>query len=174
MCINNCCLVARDIIFVMNRLLLTGALGVLLCLFTPTGSVFALEGALGGNADGSNYTTAQGQGGQEGSGLVPCGYGETYDCGTDDAITLANNVISFLIKMMSVIAVIAIVITGFQMVTSGGDTKAWNAGKSRLIAIVIGIIIILSAFLVVDTILKALTDKGLEETSGGIVNTGSN
>lgn len=115
-----------------------------------------------------------GQGGQNGSGLVPCGYGETYDCGTDDAITLANNVIDFLIKMLSVVAVIALVFAGFKLVTSAGNESAWREAKSLFTSIVIGIIIILSAFLVVDTILKALTDKGLEETSGGIVNTGSN
>ncbi|MBP9843203.1 MAG: hypothetical protein KBC62_04325, partial [Candidatus Pacebacteria bacterium] len=93
----------------MNRLLLAGVLGVvLLCFFVPVENVNA------GVLDGENTTVSNGQGGQEGSGLVPCGYGETYDCGTDDAITLANNVISFLIKMMSVIAVLAIVFAGFK------------------------------------------------------------
>lgn len=148
-------------IFLMNKLLLTGALWVALAsVFMPVNSVLAV-------APPAN--TGQGD-----SGLVPCGYGDEYDCGTDDAITLANNVIDFLIKMLAVVAVIALVYAGFKLVTSAGNESAWREAKSLFTSIVIGIIIILSAFLVVDTILKALTDKGLEETSGGIVNTGSN
>lgn len=107
------------------------------------------------------------------SGLVPCGNETEYDCDLDDAIKLANNVISFLIKMLGVIAVIGLVYAGFKLVTSAGDEGAWREAKSLFTNIVIGIIIILAAFLIVDTILKGLTGKGLEETSDGRVSNSS-
>lgn len=110
-------------------------------------------------------------GAAESTGLVPCGYGDKYDCDTADVIQLANNLIDFLIKMLSVIAVIALVYTGFQLVTSAGDESKWSDAKKRFTDIMIGIIIILSAFLVVDLVLKGLTDKGLDETTGGLIKT---
>jgi len=102
------------------------------------------------------------------TGLVPC---DGADCGTDDAIKLANNVIEFLIKMLGVIAVIALVYTGFKMVVSAGNESEWGKAKGMFTNIVIGIIIILSAFLVVDIILEGLTGSGLDETTGDITNT---
>ncbi|OGG85721.1 hypothetical protein A2392_02925 [Candidatus Kaiserbacteria bacterium RIFOXYB1_FULL_46_14] len=109
-------------------------------------------------------------GAAESTGLVPC---DGTDCDTGDVIQLANNLIDFLIKMLSVIAVIALVYVGFQLVVSAGDTSKWSEAKEMFTNIVIGIIIILSAFLVVDLLLKGLTDKGLDETTGGITNTGN-
>src|SRR3989344_1502800 len=105
------------------------------------------------------------------TGLIPC---DGTDCNTEHLIQLANNVIEFLIKMLGVIAVIALVYTGFRLVVSAGNESEWGKAKEMFTNIVIGIIIILSAFLVVDIILEGLTGKGLDETTGGITNTRSN
>lgn len=106
------------------------------------------------------------------SGLVPCGYGDDM-CTTEDAVDFANGLIEFLISMLGVIAVIALVYAGFRMVISRGDTGAWRKAKDMFTNIVIGIIIILAAWLVVDTILKGLTEKGLDEWSSGLFSNGT-
>lgn len=105
----------------------------------------------------------------EAAGLVPCGGYSEHACTTSDVITFASTLIEWLITMLGVIAVIALVYTGFRMVISAGDEGAWKQAKEQFTNIVIGIVIILAAFLVVDTILKALTSKSLEQWSGGLV-----
>jgi len=99
--------------------------------------------------------------GAQDSGLVPCGYGGDL-CDTSDAVAFVNNLISFLIQMLGVIAVIALVITGFKLVLSAGNESEWTAAKERFTNIVIGIVIILAAWLIVDTIMSALTGEGLD------------
>lgn len=98
-------------------------------------------------------------------GLVPCGSPGQEPCTTEHVVAFANNVITWLISILGVIAVIALMITGFKLVTSAGNPSAWAAAKDMFTNIVIGIIIILAAWLVVDTILKGFTDQGLEERS---------
>lgn len=108
-------------------------------------------------------------------GFVPCGNKGQEACTTEDAVTFANNMISWLITMLGVIAVIAFVYTGFKLLTSGGSTGEWSKAKSMFTNIVIGIIIILAAWLVVDTIMRALTDRGLDQWTDlrGVDNTGT-
>jgi hypothetical protein len=96
------------------------------------------------------------------AGLVPCGGTGEPTCNTCHVVALADNVIGFLVQMLSVLAVIVMVYAGFKMVTSGGDEGAWSEGKKAFTNVVIGIIIVLAAWLIVDTLLKGLTGTGLE------------
>lgn len=92
-------------------------------------------------------------------GLVPC---SGPDCTTESAVKLVNNVIGWLISALGVIAVIVMVYAGFKMVMSAGDEGAWTKAKELFTNVIIGIILILAAWLIVDTILKGLTGKGLD------------
>lgn len=94
------------------------------------------------------------------TGLVPCGYDEP--CTTADVATFANWIISFLISILGIIATIALVYAGILLVTSGGDTNAATRAKTLFTNVVIGIILILAAWLIVDTIMRALTGSGLD------------
>lgn len=95
------------------------------------------------------------------AGLVPCGGPGEPDCTTQSVTILTNTLITFLFTMLSVIAVIVLVYAGFTMLTSGGDVSAAKKAKSMFTNVVIGIIIILASWLVIDTILAMLTGKGL-------------
>ncbi|MEX0918261.1 MAG: pilin [Candidatus Paceibacterota bacterium] len=96
--------------------------------------------------------------GAQDTGLVPaCGA----NCNWCDFITLINNVVRWLIIFLSVIAVIVLVIAGFKMVTSGGDVSAWTSAKSMFTNVILGIIIVLAAWLIVDTGLVMLTGGGI-------------
>ena len=92
-------------------------------------------------------------------GLVPCG-GEDDPCGTEDIVKLVENVVEFLITILSALAVIVMVYAGFRMVTAGGNENEWQAAKGMFTNVVIGIIIVLAAWLIVDTILELLTGTG--------------
>ncbi len=75
-------------------------------------------------------------------------------CRLCDVVTLANNIISFAIQMSIIIAVLSIVIVGFKSVVSG-ESGAHEL-QHTVTNIVIGIVIMLSGWLIVDTILKVL------------------
>ncbi len=96
-----------------------------------------------------------------GAGLVPCGE-KGNECGLSDLITLGNNVIEFLIMIAALIAVILLAIGGFKLVISRGNPAAMEQAKSRIWNVFIGFVIILIAYLVVQTILTLLTGGGFE------------
>lgn len=91
-------------------------------------------------------------------GLIPC---NGPDCNTCHVVALANNVVNWLITFLSIVAVIGFVISGFQLVTSGGDTGALSAAKARFTNVVIGIVLVLASWLIVDTIMLGLTGQGM-------------
>ena len=93
------------------------------------------------------------------SGLIPCGYGDN-PCDTSDVANFVNGLISFLIQMLGIIAAIVMVYAGFRLVTSGGNEGEATKAKELFTNVVIGIVIILAAWFVLDTIMKTLTGDG--------------
>lgn len=93
------------------------------------------------------------------SGLVPAGCSGP-DCNFCHVIQLVNNIVTWLVTFLSVVAVIALVIAGARMVTSGGDVSTLQNAKSTFVNILIGFILVLASWLIVDTILKAITEDG--------------
>lgn len=90
------------------------------------------------------------------SGIVIC----QENCGWNDLIILVNRIVNWLVAFLSVVAVIVMVVAGFKMVTSGGDVAAWSSAKSMFTNVVIGFILVLAAWLIVDTVLSMLTTCG--------------
>jgi len=111
-------------------------------------------------------------------GLVSC---SGLDCNACELVKTTNRVVNFFITLLTIAATIMFVMAGFKLVTSGGDTSARQSAKNMFVAILIGFIIVLSAWLLVDTVLKTLTQDdsgqglGLEAWTtiecGGITNT---
>jgi hypothetical protein len=93
------------------------------------------------------------------AGLVPCDGSAENPCNACAFTLMANNLIQFLFTLLTLGAVLMIVYAGFQMVVSQGDPGAWSKAKGMLTSIIIGFIIILSAWLVVDTVIKTLVDS---------------
>ena len=98
-------------------------------------------------------------------GLVTCGGGTGDTCDTNDVVTFAQGLIEFLIKGLGVIAVIVMVYAGFKLVVSAGNESEWTKAKELFTNVIIGIILILAAWLIIDTVLKGLTGKGLPDWS---------
>ncbi len=74
-------------------------------------------------------------------------------CRACDLVTLVNNVIKFLFVLGTLVAVLIIAMAGFKSVIAGESAELGSAVWS----IVIGFLIMLSGWLVVDTVLKVLT-----------------
>jgi len=96
-----------------------------------------------------------------GQGLVTCN-GE--DCSACNLVSMANRVIDWLIGVLLVVFGVLITIAGFKLVLSRGDTSAYSAAKSMFTDALIGFLIILAAWIIVDTLIKGLNVQGM---SGG-------
>jgi hypothetical protein len=89
----------------------------------------------------------------EPGGLVPC---EGTECGACHFIELGNNILNWLIGVMMIIFAIIVAYTGFLLVTSSGNVETKNKVKRMFTNALTGLIILLAAWIVVDTIMRAL------------------
>ncbi len=87
------------------------------------------------------------------------------DCSMCNVAHLANGLIKWLIGFLFVIAACLIAFAGFKLVTSGGDRSALDDAKEMLTNAVIGMIIVLSAWLIVDTLMRGLVGADGHEGS---------
>lgn len=90
--------------------------------------------------------------------LVPCD-GPT--CQTCDLVKLANNILKFLVEVMVVAGALTAAFAGFQMVFSGGDEHAISHAKEMLTNVVVGFVILFSAWLIVDTVMKMFVNESV-------------
>jgi len=86
--------------------------------------------------------------------LVNCNAGACTYC---DLLDMAQNILDFVVKyVLFTGGVIFIMWGGFDMIMSGGDSKKYQAGVTRIKATLIGIIIAFSAWFIVNTVLNIL------------------
>lgn len=102
------------------------------------------------------------------AGLVPCGGADEPACQTCHVVQLVNGVISWLVLILGTVAAIIIVYAGFKLVMSGGNRHAKEEAKSMLSNMIIGYVIVLAGWLLVDTGMKVLLADG--ETKLGMWN----
>lgn len=94
------------------------------------------------------------------AGLVPCGGPTEEPCQTCDVVKLANGVIGWLVLILGVIAAIVIVMAGIKLVMSGGNQSSMQAAKSMMTNMIIGYVIVLGGWLLIDFGMKTLLDAG--------------
>ncbi len=94
------------------------------------------------------------------SQLVPC---DGPDCNLSSFSTLAGNILKFLIAITITGAVLVFAYAGFKYMTARGDSGEIKKAHGIFSHVVIGIIIVLVAWLVVSTLLSMLTGKSLED-----------
>lgn len=92
---------------------------------------------------------------------VTYGAGQLVTCSGDscracDVAILMLTVMTFVRNIGSIIATIIFMWAGFKLVTSGGSTEARSAAKNSLTNVVIGVIIMLTGLLIVNTIMQIL------------------
>lgn len=92
--------------------------------------------------------------------LIVCGTEKTKpECGFNDLVTLAQNLITDLIIISTFLAAIAFAYAGFILLASGGNENQKNRAKDIFKKVLIGYLWILGAWLLVYTITDVLLDK---------------
>jgi hypothetical protein len=86
---------------------------------------------------------------------VSCADSNSCSSNTDFYATL-KLVINTIISFIGIAAVIVIIISGFTFATSGGDAKAIETAKNRIVYSVIGIIVVLIAAGIVNFVLGSV------------------
>lgn len=90
------------------------------------------------------------------------------DCSLCNVADMANGIITWLIGILFMVFALLLAIAGVRLVTSAGNHHALDEAKSSFTNAIIGMIIVLSAWLLVDTIMRALV--GTSANPGQIPN----
>lgn len=93
-----------------------------------------------------------------------CGSGAAADTavckGTDDKVLGPNgiltNVINLLLTIIGIISVIMIIVGGIRYTTSGGDSGQINSAKDTIIYAIVGVVIAILSFAIVNWVLVKL------------------
>jgi len=108
-----------------------------------------------------------GEGGDEDNdpeGLITC---TGTDCDLCDFVSLVDVIVNWLIGVMMVIFAIIVAFAGVRLVTSGGNPEAKTAAKKMVTNTIIGLLIVLSAWILIDTLMRALLPGGEGTFSDG-------
>ncbi len=97
--------------------------------------------------------------------LVPCG-GENDPCTTCDLLILAQNVLEFALKMAFLVIIGFIVYGGFRWIFSLGKEEHLKAGQQIITNAIIGLIIILTAWIIVNTVFWTIKQMGGDDYTG--------
>jgi len=89
-------------------------------------------------------------------GLVPCGNPGQEPCQFKHLLDLISNVVNYVFLLVIPIAAGVFIFIGFRYITSGDNAKLKSMLKGHIGNLVIGIIIVLVAWLAVATLLRAL------------------
>ena len=90
------------------------------------------------------------------AGLVPCGGFGQNPCTWCDLLQLAKNVIDFLMYIIFPLAAIVIVWGGIVIMTARDSAEKAKKGRAIITAAVVGILIALLSWLILDTIFKVV------------------
>jgi len=74
----------------------------------------------------------------------------------DSVFNIIKGIINLLITIAGIISVIMIIVGGIKYTTSGGDAKAISSGKDTLVYAVIGLVISIMAYAIVNFVLGKL------------------
>lgn len=92
----------------------------------------------------------------EEKGLVPCGGTGQKACELCDIFQLAKNITDFIVYLGFFIATGAIGVGGFMIMIGGAAPSTLEQGKNAMTAGIVGLLIILFAWFIVDTSIKVL------------------
>lgn len=79
------------------------------------------------------------------------------------AMVISDIVIAYFIPGAGLVMFILLIAGGFQIMFSGGDPKAVEAGKGKVTSAIIGFIVIFAAYWIVQAIAIAFGLKAIEE-----------
>ena len=136
-------------------------------LMAPADAIDVFSGACDGAdtgevADGADTGTDGGLGGaaaDDGVATEGGGGGSSSICGAakqDDAPKIVTNVINAILFVLGIGAVVMIVIGGIRYTTSNGDASAVKGAKDTVLYAVVGLVVAMMAFLIVNFVIDRL------------------
>ncbi len=102
------------------------------------------------------------------TGLVQCGNKTDDPCTVEDIFNLFVIGTNLLIGAVGLVAILAIVYSGFSMVTAAGNTESITKAKKNLTSAIIGLVLVLLAFILINLILYGIL--GVTGTKEGVFN----
>jgi hypothetical protein len=93
---------------------------------------------------------------QAAGGLIPC---DGPDCRACDLVSLGQKLLTWFIGTMAAVIVLIFAWGGMKMVMSGGSSEGVSEAKGMMTNSVIGFLILLGAWLIVDTVLKTVISE---------------
>jgi len=91
------------------------------------------------------------------------------DCSACNVVGMANGLIKWLIGILFLLFAALMMIAGVRLVTSAGNPSALSEAKDKFINAIVGFLIVLSAWLIVDTIMKGLVGRAGDDNSRGFI-----
>ena len=88
--------------------------------------------------------------------LVSCGNNGQADCTFKDLVELIILVINYLISLAAIVAIFLILVSGFKLVTAAGVPERISSAKDGLRNAIIGFVMIITAFVIINLIVKGL------------------
>jgi hypothetical protein len=90
--------------------------------------------------------------------IVPC---SGPDCTACSVMQLGQNILTWFIRVMALVIAVVFAVGGFKMVMAGGDTGKVSEARGMMTNAVIGFVILLAAWLIVDTVMKTFINPNV-------------
>lgn len=91
--------------------------------------------------------------------FVTCSGSLTDPCSACDLVAMMNTIIGWLMAVAVIIATMLIAYAGLKLATSRGDVTRRESAKAIFINTIVGLALLLLAWVLVDTIMKVLLDQ---------------
>ncbi|MEY3784381.1 MAG: hypothetical protein RLZZ230_703 [Candidatus Parcubacteria bacterium] len=92
-------------------------------------------------------------------GLVPCGGPGEPVCQLCYFVDQVNLIVKWLVGILTVVFAIIFVSSGLKLVTSTGNAAEMKATKDRITNAIIGLVIVMAAWLLIDFVMKSLVNQ---------------
>ncbi len=145
-------------LFVLKNKTLLAVLTAVVLAMTFVAPTFAFDETDPGDTLGLADLTEHGVAGTDGTGI---------QLGTTKLESTIASLINTFIGLLGIVAVIIILIGGFQWMTAGGDDEKIGGAKKMIYAGVAGLAVILAAYAIASFIIEQLTTAtGFDSGSG--------
>jgi hypothetical protein len=95
--------------------------------------------------------------GTAGSDVLGVNYGVGTGLGSKDVRQTIASIINVALGLLGIVAVVIILIGGFEWMTAGGNEEKTGEARNRIFAGIIGLAIILSAYAIAQFVISSLT-----------------
>jgi hypothetical protein len=120
----------------------------------PQAALASFSGSVGGSGNGWSFSVGVGSGG--GGGM-----GGAYGLPGGSIFNIVENILFWLLAIIGVVSIIGFIIAGIMYLTAAGDETQAGKAKKALTYSIIGVIVGLSGFVVLQAVFYMLTGSSI-------------